>query len=179
MVAVKDFSRTNGSIPVIVVAGDEASGLANIIGQYLEQLLGDSVEKRADASSLRGRLGLHAREGDVAVTIMFEGDNIAIEEGLQNPDAVIGGDIEFLMHVMAGRANPAWEMLSRNMTIGARVRRPMFAYQAYRLMRLPGVHVWNGVPRPPAGLLASAAALLVVAAAVWYVWRRAAGGSDA
>ena len=179
MVAVNDFARTNGSIPVIVVAGDEASGLANIIGQYLEQLLGDSAEKRADASSLGGRLGLRAREGDVAVTIVFEGDNIAIEEGLQEPDAVIGGDIEFLMHVMAGRANPAWEMLSRNMTIRARVRRPMFAYQAYRLMRLPGVHVWNGVPRPPAGLLAGAAVLLAVSAVVRYARQRATGGSDA
>ena len=179
MVAVMDSSRTNGSISVSVVAGDEASGLANIIGQYLEQLLGDSAEKRADASSLRGRLGMRAREGDVAVTIVFEGENIAIEEGLQDPDAVIGGELEFLMHMMAGKANPAWEMLSRKMTLSANVRRPMFAYQAYRLMRLPGVHVWNGVPRPPAGLLASAVALLVVAVVIRYVRRRATGGSDA
>ncbi len=179
MVSVKDFSRTTGSIPVIVVAGDEASGLANIIGQYLEQLLGDSAEKRADASSLRGRLGMSAREGDVAVTIVFEGENIAIEEGLQDPDAVIGGELEFLMHMMAGKANPAWEMLSRKMTMSASVRRPMFAYQAYRLMRLPGVHVWNGVPRPPAGVLVGAATLVAVAVAIWYVRRRATGGNDA
>jgi putative sterol carrier protein len=178
MVAVKEFSRTNGSIPVVVVAGDEASGLSNIISQYLEQLLADSAEKRADALSLRGRLGMRAREGDVAVTIVFEGDNIAIEEGLQDPDAVIGGELEFLMHMMAGRANPAWEMISRKVTIGASVRRPMFAYQAYRLMRLPGVHVWNGVPRPPTGLLASAAVLLVVAVAIRYARWRAVGGDD-
>jgi len=70
-------------------------------------------------------------------------------------------------------------MLTRKMTITGKVGRPMFAYQAYQLMRLPGVHVWDGVPRPPAGLLAGAATLLAVAAAVWYVRRRTTGGSDA
>ncbi len=179
MVAMMDSVATNGTVPVRTVAGDEASGLANIIGQYLEQILNDSTEKRAEALSLRGRLGLHAREGDVAVTIVFDGETIAIEEGLQDPDAVIGGDIEFLMHIMAGRANPAWEVLSRKMTVGLGVRRPMFAYQAYSLMRLPGVHVWDGVPRPPNGLLAGMAAALVVGVVIGYARRRAAGGDDA
>ncbi len=178
MVAVMDFSRTNGTIPVTVVAGDEASGLANIIGQYLEQLLGDSAEKRADASSLRGRLGLRAREGDVAVTIVFADGTIAIEEGLQAPDSVIGGEVEFLMHMMAGRANPAWEFLGRKMTLQPG-RRPLFAYQAYSLMRLPGVHVWNGLPRPPTGLLVGVAAALVIGLSIRYARRRAAGGDDA
>ncbi len=174
-----DSVSTNGTVPVRKVAGDDASGLANIIGQYLEQILSDSTEKRAEALSLRGRLGLHAREGDVAVTIVFDGETIEIEEGLQDPDAVIGGDIEFLMHIMAGRANPAWEVLSRNMTIGLGVRRPMFAYQAYSLMRLPGVHVWNGMPRPSTGLLAGVAAVLLIGLSIGYARGRAAGGDDA
>lgn len=174
-----DSVATNGMVPVRTVAGDEASGLANIIGQYLEQILADSAEKRAEALSLRGRLGLNARDSEVAITIVFDGADVSIEEGLNDPDAVIGGDLEFLMHIMAGKANPAWEVLNRNMTIGLGFRRPMFAYQAYSLMRLPGVHVWDGVPRPPNGLLAGAAAGLLVAAVIWYVRSRATGGSDA
>ncbi len=169
---------TNGTVPIRAVAGDEASGLANIITQYLEQLLGDSAEKRAAASSLRGRLGMNARESDVAVTIVFADGAIEIEEGLQEPDAVIGGELEFLMHMMAGRANPAWEMLNRKMTIRPG-RRPLFAYQAYSLMRLPGVHVWNGVPRPPTGVLVGAAAALVIGLSIMYARRRAPGGDDA
>ena len=174
-----DSVSTNGNVPVRAVAGDEASGLANIIAQYLEQILVDSPQKRADALSLRGRLGLRTREGDVAVTIVFDGENVAVEEGLQDPDAVIGGDVEFLMHVMAGRKNPAWELFSRKMTINPRVRQPLFAYQAYSLMRLPGVHVWNGMPRPPTGLLVGAAAALVIGLSIMYARRRAAGGDDA
>ena len=178
MVAMTDSLSANGIVPVRAVAGDEASGLANIIAQYLEQILNESAEKCAEALSLRGRLGLRAREGDVAVTIVFDGEDVAIEEGLQDPDAVIGGDIEFLMHIMAGRANPAWEMLSRNITIQPG-RRPLFAYQAYSLMRLPGVHVWNGMPRPPTGLLVGAAAALVIGLSIRYAPRRGAGGDDA
>ncbi len=172
-----DFTSANGSVPVNVVAGDEASGLANIIGQYLGQLLDDSPEKRSEAARLRGRLGLRAREGDVAVTIVFADGTIAIEEGLQEPDSVIGGEVEFLMHMMAGRANPAWEFLGRKLTLQPG-RRPLFAYQAYSLMRLPGVHVWNGLPGPPAGLLAGAAVVLVAVVAFWFVRRPATGGSD-
>ncbi len=172
-------ASTNGRVRIKIVAGDDASGLANIIAQYLEQVLEDSAEKRAEASALEGRLGLQAREGDVAVTIVFAGDSIEIEEGLRDPDAVIGGELEFLMHVMAGKANPAWEMLTRKMTIGLGVQRPMFAYQAYSLMRLPGVHVWDGMPRPPRGLLAGASAVLLAVAAIWLFQRKATGGSDA
>ncbi len=179
MVAMMDTVSSNGIVPVRVVAGDEASGLANIIGQYLGQLLEDSPEKRSEATQLRGRLGLRAVEGDVAVTIVFAEGTIAIEEGLQEPDAVIGGELEFLMHMMAGKANPAWEMLSRKMTISLGIQRPMFAYQAYSLMRLPGVHVWNGVPRPPRGLLAGAAAVLLAVTTIWLFQRNATGGSDA
>ncbi len=178
MVAMTDFASANGSVPVNVVAGDEASGLANIIGQYLGQLLDDSLEKRSEAARLRGRLGLRAREGGVAVTIVFADGTIAIEEGLQEPDSVIGGEVEFLMHMMAGRANPAWEFLGRKMTLQPG-RRPLFAYQAYSLLRLPGVHVWNGLPRPPVGLLVGVAAALLIGLSISNARRRAAGGDDA
>ena len=57
--------------------------------QYLDEILTGSPEKRELAASLRGRLGLHAREGDVRVTVVFGERGIAIEEGLCGPDAVI------------------------------------------------------------------------------------------
>ena len=175
MVAVANGVSDSAVTPVTVLAGEEASGLANSIGQYLEQLLADSPEKRDLAASLHGRLGLCAREGDVAVTIAFDAGGIAIEEGLQEADAVISGEIETLMHVLAGRANPAWELGGRRIAARPTLRRPLFGYQAYRLMCLPGVSPWSGLPRAPlviaAGVAAAAGTLLLL--------RRRERGDDA
>ena len=165
MVAMIDSSTRNGHAPVRLIAGEQASGLANIVGQYLEQLLGDSPRKRFEAAALRGSLGLLAREGDVAITIVFSDDGIRIEEGLSGPDAVISGEVEALMHVLAGRANPAWAVAARSMAFRPGLRQPLFVYRAYKLMRLPGVHLWSGVPRPVlagAGAVAALGAVLLV-----------------
>ncbi len=178
MVAVANAVSSNGAMSVTVLAGEEASGLARIIGQYLEQLLAESLEKRAEAAALRGRFGLRAREGDVAVTIVFDEGGIAIEEGLQQPDAIVSGEIEFLMHVLAGRANPAWEVCGGTVAFRLGRRRPLFGYQAYRLMRLPGVHLWSGLPRPPLGLVVGAVVALGALLLVRRTRRRATGGAD-
>lgn len=178
MVAVANALSADGVTPVTVVAGEEASGLARIIGQYLEQLLADSPEKQAEAATLRGRLGLRAREGDVAVTIIFEEDGITIEEGLREPDAVVSGEVEFLMHLLAGRANPAWELCGGTVAFRPGLQRPLFGYQAYRLMRLPGVHLWSGLPRPPLSLVAGVAVALAALLLVRRARRRTLGGND-
>jgi len=171
MVAVNG-SRMIEQPSVSLVAGDQASGLANMIGQYLEQILNDSPEKRAEAVALRGRLGLRAREGDVAVTVEFSDGGIVIEEGLREPDAIVGGEVEYLLHVLAGRANPAWEMRRGRVNIQPQVHHPLFAYQTYHFMRLPGVHVWSGLPRPPRRVIVCTAALVGAGVIVWGVRRR-------
>ncbi len=177
MVAVVSAVSETAVMPVTLVAGEEASGLARIICQYLEQLFADSREKRAAAAALRGRLGLRTREGDVAVTVAFTEDGVAVEEGLREPDAVIHGEVEFLMHVLAGRANPAWEVCRGTVAFQPRPLRPLFGYQAYRVIRLPHVHLWSGLPRPPVGLLVGAA-VLVSAVVLARRRARASGGDD-
>ncbi len=179
MVAMTNPLSANGSYPVTVVAGEEASGLANIVGQYMEQLLGDSPEKREAAAALRGRLGLRAREGDVAITVVFHDEGIAIEEGLREPDALISGQLEYLMHMLAGRANPARQLLAGTLAIRPGLRKPLFGYQAYNVMRLPGVHIWSALPRPRASLLGGAAALAGVLLLTQLVRHRPAGGGNA
>ena len=93
---MSDNGTRNGQSPVTLIAGEQASGLANIVGQYLEQLIGESPQKRSEADALRGNLGLLAWEGDVAITIVFSDDGIVIQEGLHGPDAVISGEVEAL-----------------------------------------------------------------------------------
>ena len=175
---MSDNGTRNGQSPVRLTAGEQASGLANIVGQYLEQLLGESPQKRSEADALRGNLGLLAREGDVAITIVFSDDGIRIEEGLSEADAVISGKVEQLMHVLAGRANPVWAVAGGRMAFRPGLRRPLFGYQAYKLMRLPGVHPWSGLPRPVLVGAAGAAALGAVLL-VYSVRRRARGDAHA
>ena len=171
MVAVAAVVPAEQRQLVTVAGGEEASGLANIVGQYLDQILADSPDKRAQAASLRGRLGLLAHEGDVAITIVFGNGSILIKDGLREPDALISGDVEFLMHVLAGRANPAWEMGGGRVSVRPGLQRPLFAYQAYHLMRLPGVHVWSGLPRPPLRFVVGAAATTGLIVVVWRMRR--------
>lgn len=130
-------AAVDGTLPVTLVAGEAASGLACITAQYLEELLADSPEKRAEAGALRGRFGLHAREGDVQVTIVFGEHGVNIEEGLRDPDVVMEGSIQTLMNVLAGNANPVWNLCRRRLALRATLRRPLFGHRAFRLMRLP------------------------------------------
>lgn len=179
MVAVEEAAPTGAGMSVVLAAGEEASGLARIIGQYVEQIAADSLAKRAQAAELRGRLGIRAREGNVAVTVIFEEDGISIEEGLERPDAVISGEIEFLMNVLAGRANPVWEICRGRFSLRPSFRRPTFGYGAYRLMRLEGVHVWSGLPRVPLAIALGVVCALGVVLLARQVRRQTPGGADA
>jgi putative sterol carrier protein len=164
MVAVAETDSTSGPVETLVTlaAGEEASGLARITGQYLEQMLADSPEKREEASRLRGRLGLHAREGDVEITLAFGEGPIVIEEGLREPDAVISGSLETLLDMLGGRRNPALALGRGDISVRISASSPAFGYRAYHLMRLPGVHVWNGVPPQAAAVVGVGAAVLLL-----------------
>jgi hypothetical protein len=177
MVAVAVQQPTNGARAVTLAAGEEASGLAQIMGQYLDQLLEDSSEKRAEAATLEGRLGLLAREGNVAVTVRFGRDGIVIEEGLHAVDGLVSGEVEYLLHVLAGRVNPAWAIREGRVALRPGLRRPLLPYRSYLLMRLPGVHLWSGIPRQPARYAVGLAAVAAVGAAalLWHSRRARAG----
>jgi len=63
MVAMTTTPVTTNGRAVVLPAGEEASGLAHMMGQYLDQVMADSDEKRSEAKALRGRLGMLARGG--------------------------------------------------------------------------------------------------------------------
>src|SRR3990170_7906536 len=132
MVAVTDSPLAAPSgVVVSLAAGEEASGLARITGQYLEQLLADSPEKRAEAARLRGRMGLHAREGAVEITLVFGDGAITVEEGLQGPDAVMAGAGGTFLNVLAGRENPAPALGRPPITLRINGRKPLFRDPAH------------------------------------------------
>lgn len=122
---------------VVLVEGEASSGLAQMTHQYLEQTLAEVPAKRGEALALRGRLGLEAAEGSVAVTLSFEGEEIRIQDGLLQPlDAYIAAPFQLLLDVLGGRANPYGEVLRGRLRVRPSLRRPLFGLRAYRFMRL-------------------------------------------
>lgn len=124
-------------VRVVLVEGEASSGLAQMTHQYLEQTLAEVPAKRGEALGLRGRLGLQADEGGVAVTLSFEGEEIRIQDGLLVPlDAYIAGPFQLLLDVLGGRASPYREVLRGRLRVRPSLRRPLFGLRAYRFMRL-------------------------------------------
>jgi len=124
-------------VRVVLVEGEASSGLAQMTHQYLEQTLAEVPAKRGEALGLRGRLGLQADEGGVAVTLSFEGEEIRIQDGLLVPlDAYIAGPFQLLLDVLGGRANPYREVLRGRLRVRPSLRRPLFGLRTYRFMRL-------------------------------------------
>jgi len=124
-------------VRVVLVGGEASSGLAQMTHQYLEQTLAEVPAKRGEALGLRGRLGLQADEGGVAVTLSFEGEEIRIQDGLLVPlDAYIAGPFQLLLEVLGGRANPYGEVLRGRLRVRPSLRRPLFGLRAYQFMRL-------------------------------------------
>lgn len=122
---------------VVLVGEEAASGLAQMTHQYLEQTLAEVPTKRGEALGLRGRLGLEAAEGGVAVTLSFDGEEIRIQDGLLMPlDAYIAGPFQLLLDVLGGRANPYGEVLRGRLRVRPSLGRPLFGLRAYRFMRL-------------------------------------------
>lgn len=153
----------DGEVKVILVDGEAASGLGQMTCQYLEQVLEDEPSKRQQALGLRGRLGLEAAEGGVAITLTFRGEEIWIQNGLLRPlDAYIAGPFQLLIEVLGGQANPYREVLRRRLRVRPSLRRPLFALRAYEFMRLaqPGEGVAGAAGRT--WLLAAAVAAGVV-----------------
>jgi hypothetical protein len=154
----------DGDVRVILVDGEAASGLGQMTCQYLQQVLEEAPSKREQALGLRGRLGLEADEGGVAITLTFRGEEILIENDLLRPlDAYIAGPFQLLIEVLGGQANPYREVLRRRLRVRPSLRRPLFGLRTYGFMRLtqPGEGAGEAGGRP--WLLAAAVAAGVVA----------------
>lgn len=146
-------------IPVRLVAGDAANGVALMTAQYLEQTLQAVPSKRAEAARLRGRLGMRASDADVAITLEFTGKEVLVHNGIDGPvEAYIAGPFQLLIQVLGGQTSPYKEVIARKIVARPSLRRPLFALQVYTLMQL-------GEARGPVAAIARRPWLLAVGAA--------------
>jgi hypothetical protein len=122
----------------VCLADGAASGLANIVCQFLEQDLGEFEYKRRRAARLRGRVALTASDHDTAVTLEFKGGEILVWDGARPPlDASIAGPHQALVRLLQGETNPLLEHVKGRLHVRSSLRHPFFPLQVHGLMKLP------------------------------------------
>jgi putative sterol carrier protein len=123
-------------VSVSLADAESPSGLALMTYQYLVQTLDQEPERRRDAAGLRGRLALEATDAGVAITLVFEGDHIKVQDGIATPvDGYIGAPFMLLLHLLSGEQNPYLAVVRRQLRVRPSPRRPLFPYRVFRLLK--------------------------------------------
>lgn len=157
----------------MLLGADSASGLADLLHQFLEQTLDASAEKAAEARALRGDLVVRAAEDEgIAVRIAFLGDRIELcDLGAATSDDApsIQGDFLSVAHVTSGQATPLGLLVRRQLRVRFDLAQLPFLWRVLDLMRID-----DGAPARRRGLVLTLAFLLILAL-VLFLWLRARG----
>jgi len=136
--------RADASIPVTIEQaadrGEEASGLAHMLHQFLEQTLESSSEKRRLARKLRGEAIFRAAEDEaIRVRIRFRGDCIELSDsGEDGPAGAASVTADFLTiaHLTSGRESPFALVAARKLHVRFRSGDVAFLWRMLALMRI-------------------------------------------
>lgn len=127
-------------VSVQLKGGDDASGLANMLHQYIAQNIEDSPKKQSQARSLRGTMVFRAAEDvDICVRITFERGRIMLEDTAAVPQGVpsITADFLTVAHLTTGERGPFGLLLTRKMRVRFSPRQMPFLHRALRFMQVP------------------------------------------
>ncbi|GMV13855.1 MAG: hypothetical protein HS104_39945 [Polyangiaceae bacterium] len=158
---------------VELLGADSASGLADLLFQFLEQTLDASVEKAAEARALRGDLVVRAAEDEgIAVRIAFLGDRIELSDlgaAIADDAPSIQGDFLSVAHVTSGQASPLALLLRRQLRVRFDLAQLPFLWRVLGFMRIED--------RAPARqrLVVLALTFLLILALVLFFWLRTPG----
>ena len=132
-----DLTRP-GRVRVELADPGDASGLADMLQQYLEQTLaGDPVKERA-ARSIAGEVVFRAAEDEaVCVTMRFAGDRIELRDGTPPAAApAISGDFLTIAHLTSGEEGPLRLLASRGLRVRAELAQLVLLARVASLLRL-------------------------------------------
>jgi len=165
---------------VILHGGDAASGLADMLHQFLVQVVAADPARARRAARMRGALLFRAAEDpEIRVRIAFTGDGIEVADapvgagdGTPPPTGglpEITADFITIAHLTTGEEGPFQLLLARRLRVRMPWRRGPFLVRALRLMRLP-----PATPRRRRWPLLAAAVLAIalIAVAAWLLLAR-------
>ena len=123
--------------PVMLTAGDDPSGLADMLHQYLSQTLADSPEKVQRARRLDGEVAFQAAEDEaISVKLVFRGDRIELVDGELVEAPRLTGDFLSVAHLTSGDESPLGLVLSRKLRVKFSVQHLPFLMGVLDLMTL-------------------------------------------
>lgn len=163
-------TRCGAALPVLGGGGD-ASGLADMLQQFIEQTVADSPRKLRRARALRGRaLFCAAEDESVRVCIDFAGDHIEVRDVLDSPAQVprVTADFLTVAHLTSGQEGPFALLLRRKLEIRFSPGQALFLLRMLRFLQIesaPRRAKW--ARRIGWAVLATA----VAGGAVWYASR--------
>ena len=125
-------------LAIVLVEPDRASGLAELLQQYLTQSLAATPCKVEVATRLRGEVVFQAREiDDVSVRIAFTGRAVELRDGDGAAGEVrVRADFLSLAHLATGQASPLWLTATRRIELACPAGRLPFLLRVLGLLRL-------------------------------------------
>ena len=128
-----------GSLPVILIGGDDASGMADMLRQFIEQTLAESPRKLRQARRLSGcALFRSTEDEEVCVRMTFAGDSIELRDSAvgQALTPSIAADFLTIAHLTSGQENPFWLLARRKLKAKFALRDVPFLLRMLRFMRI-------------------------------------------
>lgn len=118
---------------VRLVAGDDASGMATMLGEVLADNMRDYPGRARAAQLVRGPVVMTASDRDRSVTVHFGGDEISIAEGTVDGAPCIFGPWLDLAQLCSGQLSPLQAVREKRLEISHMRRIDLLAAAGYVL----------------------------------------------
>jgi hypothetical protein len=115
------------TISVVLRDGEEASGMATMLGGLLEENLRDFPSRARVARLLRGPVVLTASDRDVSVTVDFRSGVVELRDGVEPGAPVVAGPWLTMTRLCSGQGSPVAAFRSGDVTIRNYRRAPVAA----------------------------------------------------
>ncbi len=118
---------------VTLANGEDASGMATMLGGLLEDNLRDYPGRARVTSLARGDVVLTASDRDVSVTLSLRGNEVVVANGKLEGAAVLAGPWLEMAKLCSGQVNPLKAVARRELTVELRGRLDAIAAAGYAL----------------------------------------------